>query len=299
MQYYVGGNSKFYGGVLWRLRPADFGRSAHADGESAAWPIGYDDLEPYYGLAERVYGVRGTIGADPTEPPHSAPYAHPALPHEPPMARLRRLASTGCARSSPRSRLVRRRRRLHPLSDLRRVSVPDRCQGRRRDQLPAAGPAGSQRRAADRQPGHPRPDQHRRAGDRRRGHPRRRAEHRGGRHRRGRVRGGQLGCAATPVGRARAPPRRGQLVRASRPELHAAHQHVPDRDRTAAAEPDQVPEDARGQRLLLRRARLPLPNGRAADDRQARRDDARGRPPAGSCRAHCGRSWPAGAPTGS
>ncbi len=88
MQYFVGGNSKFYGGVLWRLRPADFGRSAHADGESAAWPIGYADLEPYYGLAEQVYGVRGAIGADPTEPPHSSPYAHAALAHEPPMARL-------------------------------------------------------------------------------------------------------------------------------------------------------------------------------------------------------------------
>ena len=88
MQYFVGGNSKFYGGILWRLRPADFGRSAHVDGESAAWPIGYADLEPYYGLAEQVYGVRGAIGADPTEPPHSSPYAHAALAHEPPMARL-------------------------------------------------------------------------------------------------------------------------------------------------------------------------------------------------------------------
>ena len=88
MQYFVGGNSKFYGGVLWRLRLADFGRSAHVDGESAAWPFGYADLEPYYGLAEQVYGVRGAIGADPTEPPHSSPYAHAALAHEPPMARL-------------------------------------------------------------------------------------------------------------------------------------------------------------------------------------------------------------------
>lgn len=87
MQYYVGGNSKFYGGVLWRLRPADFGPSVHADGESAAWPVGYRDLEPYYGLAEGIYGVRAG-GIDPTEPPHSAPYAHPALAHEPPMERL-------------------------------------------------------------------------------------------------------------------------------------------------------------------------------------------------------------------
>jgi len=88
MQYYVGGNSKFYGGVLWRLRASDFGRSSHADGESAPWPVSYEDLEPYYSLAESIYGVRGSIGADPTEPNHSAPYKHVALEHEPPMARL-------------------------------------------------------------------------------------------------------------------------------------------------------------------------------------------------------------------
>lgn len=88
MQYYVGGNSKFYGGVLWRLRPSDFGRSSHVDGESASWPISYEDLEPYYSHAESIYGVRGSVGVDPTEPGHSAPYEHAALEHEPPMARL-------------------------------------------------------------------------------------------------------------------------------------------------------------------------------------------------------------------
>jgi choline dehydrogenase-like flavoprotein len=88
MHYYVGGNSKFYGGVLWRLRPSDFGQSTHADGESASWPVSYEDFEPYYGLAESIYGVRGSVGVDPTEPAHSAPYEHAALEHEPPMARL-------------------------------------------------------------------------------------------------------------------------------------------------------------------------------------------------------------------
>jgi choline dehydrogenase-like flavoprotein len=88
MHYYVGGNSKFYGGVLWRLRPSDFGQSVHADGESAPWPIGYEDLEPYYSAAERIYGVRGSVGIDPTEPAHSLPYEHAALEHEPAMAQL-------------------------------------------------------------------------------------------------------------------------------------------------------------------------------------------------------------------
>jgi choline dehydrogenase-like flavoprotein len=88
MQYFVGGNSKVYGGVLWRLRPSDFGQSSHVDGESAAWPIAYQDLEPYYSMAESIYGVRGSVGLDPTEPTHSAPYEHAALEHEAPMARL-------------------------------------------------------------------------------------------------------------------------------------------------------------------------------------------------------------------
>lgn len=88
MQYYVGGNSKFYGGVLWRLRPSDFGQSIHVDGVSMSWPVSYEDLEPYYRLAESTYGVRGSVGADPTEPAHSAPYEHAALEHEPAMARL-------------------------------------------------------------------------------------------------------------------------------------------------------------------------------------------------------------------
>jgi choline dehydrogenase-like flavoprotein len=88
MHYYVGGNSKFYGGVLWRLRPSDFGQSVHVDGGSAAWPIGYEDLEPYYSAAERIYGVRGSVGIDPTEPAHSVPYEHAALEHEPSMAQL-------------------------------------------------------------------------------------------------------------------------------------------------------------------------------------------------------------------
>jgi len=88
MQYYVGGNSNFYGGVLWRLRPSDFGPTVHVDGASTSWPISYDDLEPYYGRAERIYGVRGSVGIDPTEPAHSTPYEHAALQHEPPMARL-------------------------------------------------------------------------------------------------------------------------------------------------------------------------------------------------------------------
>ena len=81
--YYVGGNTKFYGAALIRLRKEDFGEIRHYDGISPAWPISYEDLEPYYAQAEHLYQVHGLRGTDPTEPPASAPYLHPPLSHEP------------------------------------------------------------------------------------------------------------------------------------------------------------------------------------------------------------------------
>jgi choline dehydrogenase-like flavoprotein len=81
--YYVGGNTKFYGAALFRLRQQDFGELQHAGGVSPAWPISYDDLEPYYLQAERLYQVHGNRGEDPTDPPASAPYDFPAISHEP------------------------------------------------------------------------------------------------------------------------------------------------------------------------------------------------------------------------
>src|SRR5262244_3028842 len=81
--YYVGGNTKFYGAALFRLRKEDFGEINHHGGVSPAWPISYDDLEPYYGEAERLYHVHGQRGEDPTEPHASTPFPHPAVSHEP------------------------------------------------------------------------------------------------------------------------------------------------------------------------------------------------------------------------
>jgi choline dehydrogenase-like flavoprotein len=86
--YYVGGNTKFYGAALFRLREADFGELQHAGGLSPAWPIAYGDLEPYYTQAERLYHVHGERGADPTDPWASAPYPHGAVSHEPRIQRL-------------------------------------------------------------------------------------------------------------------------------------------------------------------------------------------------------------------
>lgn len=81
--YYVGGNTKFFGAALFRLRKEDFGEIKHHGGISPAWPIGYDELAPYYTKAERMYHVHGQRGEDPTEPPTREPYPHPAVSHEP------------------------------------------------------------------------------------------------------------------------------------------------------------------------------------------------------------------------
>ena len=86
--YFVGGNTKFYGAALFRLRREDFGELKHWGGVSPAWPISYEDLEPYYTRAEHLYQVHGERGVDPTDPPASAPYRHPPVSHEPRIQQL-------------------------------------------------------------------------------------------------------------------------------------------------------------------------------------------------------------------
>ena len=86
--YNVGGNTKFYGSALFRMRREDFGEIQHAGGISPAWPITYDDLEPYYTQAEQIYHVHGTRGEDPTDPGSKSPYPHPAVSHEARMQQL-------------------------------------------------------------------------------------------------------------------------------------------------------------------------------------------------------------------
>jgi choline dehydrogenase-like flavoprotein len=86
--YYVGGQTKFYGSILFRLRVEDFGEVRHHGGISPAWPISYADLEPYYGEAEELYFVHGERGEDPTEPPAAGPYPYPAVSHEPRIQKL-------------------------------------------------------------------------------------------------------------------------------------------------------------------------------------------------------------------
>ena len=87
--YYVGGNTKVYGAILFRFRERDFGEVRHVDGVSPAWPLAYEDFEPWYERAEELYTVHGERGIDPTEPPARAPYPYPAVSHEPRIEKLR------------------------------------------------------------------------------------------------------------------------------------------------------------------------------------------------------------------
>ncbi len=81
----------------------DFGELRHHDGISPAWPISYEEMEPYYTQAEQLYQVHGARGEDPTEPPREralsvpgrlARAAHPAA-----LRRLRRRRAS--IRSTP------------------------------------------------------------------------------------------------------------------------------------------------------------------------------------------------------
>ena len=83
VHYFVGGATKLYGAALYRLRPEDFGEIKHASGVSPAWPLSYDDFEPWYSQAEQLYEVHGNGGEDPTEGRRSQPYPWPAVSHEP------------------------------------------------------------------------------------------------------------------------------------------------------------------------------------------------------------------------
>jgi choline dehydrogenase-like flavoprotein len=85
--YCVGGNTKFWGSVLYRLRREDFQEVEHLDGVSPRWPIDYDTLEPFYAQAERLYHVHGASGADPTEVPRG-PFPYEPVPHAPEMLEI-------------------------------------------------------------------------------------------------------------------------------------------------------------------------------------------------------------------
>ncbi|TAM66529.1 MAG: glucose-methanol-choline oxidoreductase [Microbacteriaceae bacterium] len=87
-----GGGTRLWQGMAWRFLPQDFemkSRYGNPDGASLVdWPIGYDELEPYYTRAERELGVCGAEGDLTSRTPRSAGYPMPPMPTEPARERL-------------------------------------------------------------------------------------------------------------------------------------------------------------------------------------------------------------------
>jgi choline dehydrogenase-like flavoprotein len=76
----VGGGTVHYDGDSPRLQRVDFRMGSTYGAVEGAdvvdWPIGYDDLAPYYDAAERLVGIQGLAGADPFAEPRG-PYPMP------------------------------------------------------------------------------------------------------------------------------------------------------------------------------------------------------------------------------
>ncbi|MDQ3359801.1 MAG: GMC family oxidoreductase, partial [Actinomycetota bacterium] len=70
----VGGSMVHYAGYTPRFHPSDF-RMRSTDGVGADWPIGYDDLRPYYELIEHELPVAGEAW------PWGDPHRYPHSPH--------------------------------------------------------------------------------------------------------------------------------------------------------------------------------------------------------------------------
>ncbi len=149
--YGVGGNTKFWGSVLYRLRREDFQATEHIDGESPAWPIDYDTLEPYYDQAERLYHVHGQHGVDPTDPPRK-PFPYAPIPHAAGMADdCRRARAPGSSPVVPaaRSHSARRTGRMCVVQHVQFVPLPDSREERCRSMRNRAGARPGDRRAVD------------------------------------------------------------------------------------------------------------------------------------------------------
>jgi len=93
----VGGGTSHMGAYLYRFHPDDFRMRSRFGGgnfgdslleELVDWPFGYEDLEPFYTLAEQQVGVSGLADSNPHEGPRSQGYPLPPLDSHPIAARL-------------------------------------------------------------------------------------------------------------------------------------------------------------------------------------------------------------------
>ena len=74
----VGGTTWHWGGLALRFRPNDFKLKTRF-GVGVDWPLAYEDLEPWYSLAEEEIGVAGDSRED-FGSPRSRPYVMPPIP---------------------------------------------------------------------------------------------------------------------------------------------------------------------------------------------------------------------------
>ena len=63
----LGGRTNHWGRISLRFGPRDF-KGKHRDGLGENWPIGYDDLKPYYDKVDQLIGVFGSKENMPNEP---------------------------------------------------------------------------------------------------------------------------------------------------------------------------------------------------------------------------------------
>jgi choline dehydrogenase-like flavoprotein len=74
----VGGSTWHWAGSVLRCRPSDF-RMRSQFGVGVDWPIGYEELSPFYDDAERVLGVAG-VNTETWDAPRASGYPMPAIP---------------------------------------------------------------------------------------------------------------------------------------------------------------------------------------------------------------------------
>lgn len=80
----VGGGTRVYGAQAWRFVPEDFTMASTygvPEGSALAdWPVGYDDLEPFYSRAEWEIGVCGSTAGDSALAARSRDFPMPPMP---------------------------------------------------------------------------------------------------------------------------------------------------------------------------------------------------------------------------
>jgi choline dehydrogenase-like flavoprotein len=118
IHYCVGGATKLYGAALYRLPAEDFGELAHQDGMSPAWPISYDEMEPYYTLAEQLYHeLKSMLAHLGMHPDHLLP-RHAYLKNEIPVAGVAHQAGTCRFGADPATSVLNGDCRAHEVDNL-------------------------------------------------------------------------------------------------------------------------------------------------------------------------------------